>query len=124
MKTSRVILILSIILIFSGCGLNMKWGNHFTITVDLRKDIDSLILNICDEKTVFNLPHPDSLNPKIIEFNSNVSTPEKGYPCSMKLEVYSDGKSDVYNTDDFNCNNCDISHYLNLSDSGLVYTVH
>jgi len=116
--THRCIMLASIGLLFISC-VRMDWGHHFTFTIELGYDIDSIQVVIGDkENWIYSIEnYPDI-------FEGNLEVPEKGYPHDVQIIVYENNRGHRITADPFNCYNCDGSHEYILRVSRAKYVFH
>jgi len=122
-RSKNLFVVLLGLLFFIGC-VDFRWGNHFVLDGRFDKQIDSIRMIICSEETMFTYPIKDSIYQDLVSFESNVSTPETGYPCKVSFVVFLKDEKVLLEGEDFDCNHCDADHVYFLSRDSIEYEYH
>lgn len=103
---------------FASCLPMSKWGNKIDFVNELGIEIDSLEMVVCNTRSVL-LVHESSDGGKYID--ENPKFPNSGYPCQVKVKVYSKGKEIILQADTFDCYHCDNPKYYILRDGRAIF---
>jgi len=123
-------LLLLLLLLILSIG-KRDWGTSVDFENELGVTIDSIQISVCDTKTMcraskyeYSDAHID-IEDTINNIYKNISTPEKGYPCSVELKVYTTDTIITLQSDKkFDCPGCDIYHKYKLTENGALYEVY
>ncbi|MEO0473707.1 MAG: hypothetical protein AAF206_29110, partial [Bacteroidota bacterium] len=118
----KIYFCLACILSLSACNLGMdKWGNVISFENELGIRIDSLEMIVCQTRSLLYVDEDSAGNRYIDE---HPRFPDSGYPCPVKMKVYSEGKEIILEADTFDCYHCDNAKYYILRDGKAIFQVY